>query len=353
MSKMFLSCLLACFSLCAQQQNDVVPTTFPTEHEYGFIGAEFLYLSADLDGLSYAWSFPESYPAAVGHYDREGPLPFGTSYEVDFSWDPGFRLAGGYRFPTRSWETSLVWTYYQNHSHSSTSVDSFSNTLMATWFPAGFRTAAFIALDASINWRLHFNTLDLCLARSAFATKTLAIDPFMALTGAFIHQWVKTTYSSGSFLDQTGGGAGLENVSMTMHNNFDGWGLKPGLKTSWHLSRDWSLYANGAASLLFGRFSTKQKGTLSGITERELLNAHDSFYQNTFAIELAAGLKWTRFFDNQTKRVLCSVGYEMMSWFDQNQLFNYFFIDQAPGAGQPSQGDLGLQGINISMQVDF
>ena len=347
------ACLLAWVGIFAAV-GEKVPSTFPANYGYGFVGAEFLYMAADQDGLSYAWTFPEIYPAAIGHYNRQGPLPNGTSHDVDFSWNPGFRLLAGYRFEAQSWEASLIWTYYQSHSQSSASISSLAtDTLIATWFPAGFRMAAFVAEDASLSWTLHFNTLDLCLARSSFATSRVSIDPYMAFTGAFIHQQVKSSYNNGSFLNQTGGGAGAENVSMSMQNNFDGWGLKPGVRTNWFLNKQWSLYANGAASLLCGRFATEQKGVMSGAADLELLDAEDSFFQNAYAMELAVGAKWAMFFNSQKRRLSVSVGYEMMSWFDQNQLFNYFFIDQAPGAGQPSQGDLGLQGINASMQVDF
>lgn len=306
-------------------------------------------MAADQDGLSYAWTFPEEYTAAVGRIDRRGPMPQGESHDIGSSWGPGFRLSTGYRFPKQAWELSLDWTYQHCHAESSTSIQALTaETLIATWFPAAFNAGGFFALHAHANWVLVFNTLDLCLARSSFATKSVEIDPFIAFTGAFIHQSFTTSYEQGRFLNQTVLDA--EDVTFSMHNNFDGWGLKPGLRSSWFLTKRWSLYANGAFSFLFGRFATKQHATMP---DRSLIDAHDQFFQNAFAIELTAGTKWGMFFDKQKKYLRFSLGYEMMSWFNQNQLFNYFFVDQAPGAGQPSQGDLGLQGINLSVEIDY
>ena len=90
-----------------------------------------------------------------------------------------------------------------------------------TWFPAGFFAAEYIALDAFADWKLNFNTLDLILARGAFATRTVAITPFIAFRGAFIHQRFTTSYSQGGFFNESG--AEITSVKMAMQNDFDGW----------------------------------------------------------------------------------------------------------------------------------
>jgi hypothetical protein len=267
-------------------------------------------------------------------------------------WSPGLRFAAGYRFPHQSWELSLSWTSYFNHSKASASIPSFSNnTLIATWFPSGFFAAEYMALHASADWNLNYNTLDLILARAAFATKNIAITPLLAFRGAFIHQHYTISYSEGNFLNEVG--TPIPDVKMSLTNNFDGWGLKGGVNTQWFLTRSWSLYAGGGASFLYGRFHIKEQAKMQSATYGNFITAHDSYFQNVFEIDARIGTKWEMFFQDGKRHIAFSVGYEMMSWLEQNQLFNYYFVDRAPGAGQPSQGDLGIQGINISAHFDY
>lgn len=328
------------------------PAPYHSDSGGAFVNGEFLYMVPNEDGLTYAWTFPETFPSNAGEYTRTGPLPDGKAHEPDLEWAPGLRLSTGYRFPQLLWELSLSWTYYHNHSKSSTSIPSFdTNSLIATWFPAGFYAAEYMALDASADWTLDFNTLDLILARSTFSTKKIVLTPYLAFRGSFIHQRFATSYSQGEFINEVG--TNIESVKMTMRNSFDGWGLRPGFNTSWFLTKNWSLYANGAVSLLFGRFSTNEHAKMTSDSNRNFITSHDSFFQNAFEIDMGLGTRWEMFFEDGKRRFAFSAGYETMSWFEQNQLFNYYFIDRAPGEGQPSQGDLGIQGINLSAYFDF
>ena len=102
-------------------------------------------------------------------------------------------------------------------------------------------------------------------------------------------------------------------------------GLTPGVNTQWFFTKNWSLYCNGALSLLFGRFHTKEHAQLTSETNRDFIVAHDSFFRNVFAIDLKLGTKWETFFGKKKWHLAFSIGYEIMSWFEQNQLFNYFF----------------------------
>ena len=326
------------------------PTLFPEEEAAFFLDGEFLYMKADIDGLSYAWTFPEAFPAVPSDLSRRGPIPGGQNQDLKFRWDPGFRLAAGYRFSDTSWELSALWTFYQNHSKGTTSIPSLSNsTLIATWFPSAFFSNEYLALNASAHWTLNFKTVDLCLGRTAFSTRTIAIEPFLAFRGAFIHQRFNTAYTNGGFFNVLG--TNPTAVTMKTKNDFDGWGIRPGVNSTWYVAKNISFYANGALSLLFGRYTINQRGSTASSPFQSLMTVHDSYYQNAFEIDCGAGLKWEKFAN--CYHIAFSVGYEMMSWFDQNQLFNYFFLDRLPGAGQPAQGDLGIQGLNGSVHFDF
>ena len=90
---------------------------------------------------------------------------------------------------------------------------------------------------------------------------------------------------------------------------------------------------------------------------RVFLNEYDSYYRNAFAYDIALGLQWEKFFcPNRISKkghLVISAGYEMHTWFAQNQLVNLVYIDQAPGFGPYLSGDLGLQGVDVSFRYDF
>jgi len=327
------------------------PALYPQNQEALKLRADFLYLTADEDGLSYAWTFPEAFPAVPGDLARRGPLPGGTEHDLSSHWDPGFRLAAGYRFENRGWDLALLWTYCHNRSTGAASIPNLGGrTLIATWFPAGFLGAEYMALNASVKWTLNLNVFDLGLSRATFATEDLVISPSLSLRGVFLHQHFVTLYSQGRFFNQVG--TNIPAVGTSAKCAFDGLGIRPGINLMWFFTGTLSLYADGAVSLLYGRFKTSQKAHMARGGPKTFLDTRDRFFQNAFEIDCGAGVRWDRFFKGR-RHVSLSLGYEMMSWFDQNQLVNYSFADQVPGAGQPAQGDLGIQGVNGSIRFDF
>ncbi len=326
---------------------------FFLEPDHGvFFLADLLYLQATVDGLTFAWTFPEDEPPiSADNLIRSTPIPNGRLHDVDFEWSPGLRLGVGYHSPMDHWDLFLSWTHLKNESTGSVSVPNLtSNSNFGIWMPFGFLAGTYNARDASAKWKFNYNTIDLDLARASFAVKSIVFEPFLGMRGAFIHQSLHAKYQNGAFHDGT---SAVPNVSFTGKNLFNGWGIHPGLKTSWHFLRDWSLYANTSASFLYGRFMIQEIAQTTSAPVRDLFSERDRYFNNALGFELGVGLKWEMFLCPDRWHLQFSAGYEMIQWFDQNQLVNFFYIDNAQGMGPYVNGDLGIQGVNVSGRFDF
>lgn len=330
--------------------NGYRPAFYPKEENCSFVTADFLYMQSSVDGFVYAWSFPQVLTNISNV--RSNPIPGGTFHEVDYDWAPGFRLALGHHFfGMDHWDLELTWTYFKNHC-----TDDINDvtSIIGLWAPMGYLAGSFNAKQASADWRLNFNTLDLTLGRTSFAVKSIVINPFIGFRGAFVHQHFKAEYNNANFTNGTLPGSGVKFIGS---NNFNGWGLRPGLETSWMINKTWSVYANTSVSALFGHFGIKENAYLTSSPFERLLNESDSYYRNAFAYDIALGLQWEKFFcPNRVSKkghLVISAGYEMASWFAQNQMVNLVYIDQGPGFGPYLSGDLGLQGVDVSVRYDF
>ena len=195
--------------------NGYRPAYYPKEESCSFVTADFLYMQSSVDGFAYVWSFPQA--LAFTETLRTNPIPGGQFQEVDYDWAPGFRLALGHHLPLDHWDLELTWTYFKNNCSGDVSGDT-SN--IAIWAPMGYLAGSFNAHSASANWRLNYNTLDLTLGRTSFATKSLVVNPFIGFRGAFIHQHFTAFYQNAAF---TNGSLPHTNVSSAASNDFNGW----------------------------------------------------------------------------------------------------------------------------------
>lgn len=326
--------------------NGYRPPFYPDSPYQTFVTADLLVWQATVDGFAFAWTYPQVLNGNI----REVPIPNGKFHDVDYDWAPGIRLGVGYHLPIDHWDLTLNWTGFRNHCTGHASVSSISNnSLIALWMPMGYIAGSYNALHAQAKWRLNYNTLDLSVGRTSFAVKSLVVNPVLGVRAAWIHQHFRADYSNGTFINSTGA---VPSVRFAGSNQFNGWGIRPGLETSWHMTKDWSLYANSFISALFGVYTLKEDAYMTSATHGNLLNDYDRYFQNAFAFDMALGVKWEMFCGNK-RHVLVSIGYEISSWFSQNQMTDFIYIDEGPGFGPYLNGDLGLQGIDISARFDF
>ena len=265
----------------------------------------------------------------------------GKTKDPKFNWDFGFRVGLGYNIPHDNWDVSASYTQFQTQSHTQEYAPA-GGALFPSWEYAG--APSDYVTKAIANWRLHLQLGDLELGKAIGVSKWLSIRPHIGVRSAWIFQKYKIQYSGGTavpFGDR-------DDVNMT--NNFLGIGGRVGMDSVWGLCPGFSIFGDGALSLLSGFFAVHQ-------TE-QLHNAGTTYvnlsYNPTNVVtmfDLALGFQYDKFFHHRKYHLGVKLGYEFNYLFDQTQFMQ--FISGNPGSFNSSNGDLSLMGVTLGFRFDF
>jgi hypothetical protein len=322
---------------------------------------EFLYWKANEDGLEY------------GTKMVAGPLLSGASQtkvnllDLDFDWNPGFRLGLGYLFNKFDhWGLDLTWTRIRNTASAHNSAQGIESvgivdTIVSPWVSLGFVLTAG-ASQANAKWHVNLNVLDLGLGRNFFVSPKLALNPFAGLRGAWVDQNYQAKYNT-HFLAGEGVPLPPRNVHFKATNDFRSFGLRGGADLLWHFSSHWNLFAQLSGSLLYGKFDVKISDTNDqglgegGISPSPLdFKASEKFWRTRANFEEAIGIGWETFFQHGLYHLSIQAAYEASQWLNQNQIFysTYFRgADTISFVPNRSIGNLSFQGIKFGIQLDF
>ncbi len=311
-----------------------------------YVTGDFLYWKTNEDGLEFAFT-SDSAPLSTATSD-------GKLHDVKFEWSPGFRVGAGYTFKYDAWDLYANWTHLDTTARKSLTNNSpAENTLTQTWFTPQIGASSFLnATGASARWRMHYNTGDLELARFFFVSRTLALRPFMGVRGAWIEQRYRARYTGGDF-------GTISPTTFRAHNNFSGGGLRAGLNMLFHFSRNWGLFGKASGSLVYGRFEIREKVTgivPGGTASATIFEEKHSMNRVRANAEAGGGLQWEYFFCNNKMHVVLSAGYEIVEWFNQNELREFrrdSTVANNFGFSIARDGDLGMQGFTLAARLEF
>ncbi len=331
----------------------------PASNKYGtrmteglFITGDFLYWIAHEDGLEYA---------VTGINSPDNPANIavtrGSTKNVNFRWDPGFRVGLGYTIGESFWDLSLTWTRYHTRAkgtstHSGNpSIDPLLSILEHPGFLGEFSNLAGLMNSATAKWRLRYDTVDLELARSFYPNKHLAVKPHFGVRGALIGQRYSNLY------DSTNAGATNEAlISRRLKNNYWAAGFKTGLDSLFSFNRYFGIYGNASVSLMGGKFHITEKDTtISAIDVTpniDFINISDRFFSVVPALEAAMGFHLALGPQNKRWRFELNTGWEYLLWFNQNQM--PLFTDSSNlGVSIRQRGNLQLMGGTINAKLHF
>jgi hypothetical protein len=340
-----------------------------------FFDASFLYWQAEITaGLEYVQSVnihmpdPSLSQSQVDLADKR----------LDYKWEPGFRVGLGYIIEERQqWDLSLVWTRLHSHATSSIAISDLDvQQLKPNWLPFILGSSA---QNASANWKLKFNTLDLISGRHFFLGRWFSLHPQAAIIGAWIHQKYRADYLGIQEYDAAGqDGFISDNTHFIASNQFTGFGIKMGSGVEWHLCPSWSILGNFFGTLSYGQFKTRQTfdgfflvdlgGSIPG-PFFELLQLNRKFWAVVPNFETEIGMKWAYFFCRDRYLISLAGFYDLSYWFYQNQLVNesfakdttfisddlqrLIFINNTMVQELKTQGNLAIQGIRVQLSLDF
>ncbi len=332
--------MLAMGSLCAEETAGPAeqagyrvfdPFSVKNSHDLWIEGDALLWVSS-LDGLSYAVKS-----------DRTTSLSHAHVKEPDFDWDWGVRLGLGYKLPYDKWDIFINYTYV--HAHAEGGVSDEDGAVFPQWQAPFGLTAPIYATHAKAHWNANVNIGDIELGRDCFVANWLSIRPFMGVRGLVIDQDYDVRYTGGTAVP-----AG-DRDKVSLDNDFWGVGIRLGFDSLWGLGAGWSLYGNGAASLLSGHFSIHEH---ERVEEAEVTRVNLSNHVDNVIVtaEMALGIQWDYLFSKDSYHFGFKFGWEFNVFFDQNQLVR-FVGDTAPGLFVRNDGDLSFQGLTFGMRFDF
>lgn len=318
---------------------EITPLAGPVVHNWAefFITADFIYWKAQMEGLSYA----QDGNYAFGQITLPSSAHAGQVKHVDFGWEPGFKAAVGVDFRHDGWYLLANYTWlehfnasglaHNNPRHRGQLIGTFSTTLDPD------DPVTIVALDsAKAKWKLRFNVIDMELGRSFYISQSLVLQPYVGMKYAWIDQKYKLFYD---LFDSA--------RTLQIHEKQDYWGLglRGGLNTQWHFTRNWSIFGQLAISELYGQFQETRKDVAGGENPGIAAFEKDQFHTIKPVLEMALGIRYETFFSDDRYQLFFQAGWEEQIWFDQNQ-----FIDSGNRA---SKGDLVFQGLDIKAGFSF
>lgn len=289
-------------------------------------------------------------------------------------WDWGFKVGLGYCSPCDGWDVNLQWTWFDLHSSNHTDADFDDNvSFLPIWsnFVTQYANAGNVGLvngdvlaatDAVSKWKLKLNLVDLELGRDFWVSKYLAVRPFAGIRYASIKQSNNLEYNGCSWA-QANVTFNEDNYTqpsfkglVDLQNDYRGAGLRGGLGCEWNFGCGWSLYGNGAASIIYGKFKIHQNedirvASTSPHSVANILSASESLRASRAILDMALGVQYKTMFCSCKYGLTASLGWEQHMFFDQNQLWRVNRVGASATPNTPTTGlnalDLNVSGSNV------
>ncbi len=280
---------------------------------------------------------------------RSGINPDQNSREGSYhhpNWDltSGFKVGLGRNLTYDDWDISARYTFFYGRTATEKKRQKPNDGKQSypTWNPGdtlSIESGWLMPLqEARSQWKLHFNVVDVEIARSFFVSHFLSLRPSVGVKGT----WQSQDY----LIHYTAQEDPLYRIKV--NQNFWGVGLRFGLDNNFHLTKFWTLFGNMYLSGLWGEFNVHRKDTERqdiGFPEQAIWDLRNCFYTLKPVFETYVGLRYDHWFKYNRSHLAMQAGWEQQLWFSQNQ----FIRSTEPGA----HGDLQFSGLTIRLRLDF
>lgn len=293
-----------------------------------FFMADFTYWYARQEGLGFSQS----------GYLSEGFGPkTGRVQDLDFGYTPGFKVGAGLNLREDGWDALAQYTWSYHKASRSRSARK-TGSLHPTWFILDQYNINTDLLNARGNWDLHFNVVDIEFGRNFFVSKYAALRPFVGFKGT----WQKQDYHVRYVREDS------QRANMFIDEEYWAIGGRFGLNTSWFINPTWSIYGDGAVSLLWGQFKITRKDSLSENLTAPfdvVMDLVNDFHSIKGVVEFGAGLRFDDWTYDYRYHFRLQIGWEQQIWLSHNQYVRTF--------EECAHGDLIFQGVVIKGRFDF
>ncbi|MGA8163952.1 MAG: Lpg1974 family pore-forming outer membrane protein [Waddliaceae bacterium] len=302
-----------------------------------FIAAEYLYWKAQEDGLSYALT-------GLGTFGGTPPTIQGKVEDVDWKWNSGYRIGGGFVFPCQCWDLFANYTHLNSDAKGFTEVPGtgFDSSLWTTFGPPA-NGSAILAPIASAQWDLRFRVVDVEAGRRFCWKNCYIFRPFGGIQVVWTKDAYDIVYSSPP-----------DNYMQTIHQKQDFCAVGPrlGISNNWNVFRCFSFFADGAASLVWGDFKVKRLDTLGVVDPTTVVDTKHNFHSLRPLLDFKAGIMINGCFFNRVT-AYAKVAYETFLVLQHNQMLK--FVDNAnlKGVFFPINSNLVFHGLTVSAGIKF
>ena len=320
----------------------VTPTarTCPEMNGIYFTG-DFIYWKAREDELYYA--------AFLDFNQTPNEIDQGYKVvEIDFEYDPGFKVGLGGNLPYDGWDIYLNWTHF--HTHPTSSSSSSDRNIVALFAESSITTTDFVGDRASVSWNLMFNTLDLDWGRRFYLSRTLTVRPSFGGKAAWIHQRIRSKLTG---VEERGAVPPIAIEDHFFHWISKFWGVGPYLAINGKWTFIWGLglYGEISGAILWGQFNQnvhyvkritdEQTGQPVVVNDRLRFNPH----RVRPTLKAFVGLDWERCIIKKWLSLNFRIGYETQYFWSQLVNNN---TNQASSAA-----DLTFEGLTFTGRLDF
>ncbi len=293
-----------------------------------FIDASYIYWQMKERGLEYGLIVPAD--VANENY---------TLSELGFDFQSGFKVTLGTNFEHDNW--TAVIKYIRLHGRVHNNFTAPNNGYITPLFIHN-STITNEASHLKAKWGLSYDVLNLEFARPSYTGTRLLLRPYVGMTGGWIDQ---TFLTIGTYLTST-----FTIYSKTYSNS---WLIGPrvGLDTNWLVGYGFDLKANLAGSLPYQKIKSCFKQQDENYSYSLQYRMREKIGQITPIIEAAVGFGWGSYFDEHKWHFGFQALYEFSYYFDQNQMREVTDLQLRNTETKP--GDLMLQGLSVSLRLDF
>ncbi len=362
-------CLIP-FSLIAKNDFPPIPdcTTQPTRVITPAVAPEVIDRANVTTAADFIWwkSYLGGVEFAISGVSDGGPL---TQPSIDrgkvkkppFAWAPGIKLSIGVDYRLDGWNTTATYTgLFTDHERTSVHYDATKGlvanvaivpTPTSTSLETSFGADPIIEADCS--WKQKFNVVDVDLARNFFISRTLTLRPHFGLKFSWIQEKFDLNYPR----------TNLEVITLpipvsaifTMDQRQWGIGIRAGMNGVWHITKEFGVYGDFAATALWSSFRTyiSEIPTLVELRLAPPVNVTSTpttlltngrLFEVLPILELGLGLEYMTWFNKDTCLFFARAGWEEQIWSD----FNQFVLPL-----DRMHGDLSLHGLSLRLGFTF
>lgn len=293
-----------------------------------FLEAGYIYWQIKEKGLDYGLLVPSDTANEVQ-----------KTAQLSFEYQSGFKVALGTNFEHDNWTALIIYTRLHGKEHNSESS------------PSGGYINPFYIHNSNIgneashlkaHWGLSYDILNLEIARPCYAGTHLLLRPYIGMTGGWIDQ---TLLSIGTFLTDT--------FTIFGKCYSDSWliGPRAGIDSRWLIGWGFDIKGNLAAGLPYQKIKSCFKQQNEYYDYSLAWRIKERIGQITPVLEAALGFGWGTYFDDHKWHFSFNALYEFLYYFDQNQMRKITDMQLRDVVTKP--GDLMLQGLSVSLRMDF